>query len=327
MKTLNSITRMLKGRFILSGLIITFMLGILINSGQSYGRDAGFVIKIKIAFSGYYDISKAEMNYGDNITAILRNADPPYSMIDKKDGLIDCKTLTGKFQFDFKPEGRFYIQILHRNSLEVWSRSGGEEAPDYGLFEYDFTDGADKTYGEVLECSGKHFCLYSGDVNQDGTIDGTDFMLVENDVFGFQSGFYATDLTGDEFVDGADFLIMERYRYYYQIVTPETGLRSVRIDKNTQDKNIISGKTESLNNYPNPFNPETVINYSLNEASRVKVSIYDITGRQVAILVNGLNQAGSHKVVWKANNFPSGTYICILTSNGIIEKKIMNFIK
>ena len=51
---------------------------------------------------------------------------------------------------------------------------------------------------------GISYCIYSGDVNQDGTVDGTDLQLIDNDSYAFVSGYVPTDVNGDDFVDGTD---------------------------------------------------------------------------------------------------------------------------
>ena len=65
-----------------------------------------------------------------------------------------------------------------------------------------------------------------------------------------------------------------------------------------------------LQNYPNPFNPTTAITYQLPVGSTVKLAIYDIGGRQVAELVNGMVEAGYHIVSFDGSHLSSGTYIC-----------------
>jgi hypothetical protein len=69
-------------------------------------------------------------------------------------------------------------------------------------------------------------------------------------------------------------------------------------------------------NYPNPFNPATTINYELPEAGYVKLVIYDILGRKIAVLVNEKLSAGKYKVQWDASDFPSGVYFCKLVVSG-----------
>jgi len=64
--------------------------------------------------------------------------------------------------------------------------------------------------------------------------------------------------------------------------------------------------------YPNPFNPSTAISFTLPEASRVTLNVYDVNGRQVASLVNGLMDAGSHKVTFNGSSLSSGVYLYVL---------------
>jgi hypothetical protein len=74
---------------------------------------------------------------------------------------------------------------------------------------YDFTTDSAKAYGDNMTKKGLRWTFYSGDVNQDGFIDGTDNTLIDNDAFNFLSGYLSTDLTGDEFVDATDFAIAD----------------------------------------------------------------------------------------------------------------------
>jgi hypothetical protein len=82
-------------------------------------------------------------------------------------------------------------------------------------------------------------------------------------------------------------------------------------------------------NYPNPFNPSTMISYFLPNASKVKIVIYDMLGREVATLVNNFQNSGSHEVVWNGdNNFgekvASGAYIYrVVAGNNIATKKMI----
>ena len=73
-------------------------------------------------------------------------------------------------------------------------------------------------------------------------------------------------------------------------------------------------------NYPNPFNPSTTIDFSLPESGNVTLTIYNITGQEVAKLVNGVQNAGSHKVVWNASNLSSGIYFYRLNFDGSNKK-------
>lgn len=68
--------------------------------------------------------------------------------------------------------------------------------------------------------------------------------------------------------------------------------------------------------HPNPFNPLTTISLALPEDSRVHLSVYDITGRLVATLVNGWRDAGVHEVRFDGSNMATGMYFCRFTAEG-----------
>lgn len=61
--------------------------------------------------------------------------------------------------------------------------------------------------------------------------------------------------------------------------------------------------------YPNPFNPETIIPFELPESSEVRLEIYDLLGRRLAILTDQVYETGRHEVLWNAANAASGVYI------------------
>ncbi|NOZ75604.1 MAG: T9SS type A sorting domain-containing protein [FCB group bacterium] len=68
-------------------------------------------------------------------------------------------------------------------------------------------------------------------------------------------------------------------------------------------------------NYPNPFNPVTTIRYELPEATRVRLAVYDLLGREVAILVDRQQEPGIKEVVWNASQMASGLYFYRLTTD------------
>ncbi|MDP6090104.1 MAG: T9SS type A sorting domain-containing protein, partial [Candidatus Marinimicrobia bacterium] len=73
--------------------------------------------------------------------------------------------------------------------------------------------------------------------------------------------------------------------------------------------------------YPNPFNPVTTIHYDVNQTGRVQLKVYDMMGREVAELVNGVVLAGKHRLHWNTpGNMASGIYL-VQINNG---QKIFN---
>ena len=83
-----------------------------------------------------------------------------------------------------------------------------------------------------------------------------------------------------------------------------------------------------LDSYPNPFNPQATISYQINANDNVELSIYNMLGQQVAILVNDFIESGDYNVVWNGidlngNEVSSGIYIVKLEiSNQVISNKI-----
>jgi alkaline phosphatase D len=81
-------------------------------------------------------------------------------------------------------------------------------------------------------------------------------------------------------------------------------------------------------NYPNPFNPLTAIGYQLSAASHVELSIYNLLGQKVAVLVSERQQAGYHEVEWNATGFASGVYLYrIATDKGFTQTKKLILLK
>ena len=79
-----------------------------------------------------------------------------------------------------------------------------------------------------------------------------------------------------------------------------------------------------MQNYPNPFNPTTTIQYSTDKRQFVKITIYDVLGREIVILVNEEKPAGEYKIEFDASkyNLSSGVYFCELKINGINSSRI-----
>jgi len=75
------------------------------------------------------------------------------------------------------------------------------------------------------------------------------------------------------------------------------------------------------NNYPNPFNPQTTIQYQLKAAGNVKLEIYDLTGKLVQTIVDEYKQAGNYTMIWDARNVSSGIYLYRLQTKEFISTK------
>ena len=79
--------------------------------------------------------------------------------------------------------------------------------------------------------------------------------------------------------------------------------------------------------YPNPFNAQTTIEYSLSQPASVTIEIYDILGRKIAMLLQGEQQAGIHSVIWNASSQSSGIYFYRIKAGDRVELNAMTLIK
>jgi hypothetical protein len=79
--------------------------------------------------------------------------------------------------------------------------------------------------------------------------------------------------------------------------------------------------------YPNPFNPITQIDYSVDQAGELRLSIYNILGQEVAVLHNGYQTEGDYQAVWNAGSLASGVYYVNMMMHGQVETKKAVLIK
>jgi hypothetical protein len=106
-------------------------------------------------------------------------------------------------------------------------------------------------------------------------------------------------------------------RFSYTVVT--TGI--------SRNNNEIPKEFKLYNNYPNPFNPSTVIKFDLASQSHAKLVLYDVLGREVLGLIDENLKAGSYSIELKADNLPSGVYFYKLVTDSYVDTKKMLLIK
>ncbi|MDQ3021907.1 MAG: PQQ-dependent sugar dehydrogenase [Bacteroidota bacterium] len=166
-------------------------------------------LNLKLAIQGFYNLNNNTLNISDTVKVYLHQSVAPYNIVDSSKTVIDSLSLSGVCIFNNAPTGKYYIKVTHRNGLETWSRSGGDSLRKGNIVNYDFTTSASQAFGSNQILKGTVYCIYSGDVNQDGIIDINDLGLIDNDLFGFVNGYQATDLNGDGFVDLSDMQIAD----------------------------------------------------------------------------------------------------------------------
>ncbi|PKL89515.1 MAG: hypothetical protein CVV23_04685 [Ignavibacteriae bacterium HGW-Ignavibacteriae-2] len=80
-------------------------------------------------------------------------------------------------------------------------------------------------------------------------------------------------------------------------------------------------------NYPNPFNPKSNINYQISNTSNVKLTVYDVLGKEISVLTNKIQSPGNYQVVFDGSKLSSGTYFCRLQTNQHVRTIKMTLIK
>jgi photosystem II stability/assembly factor-like uncharacterized protein len=144
----------------------------------------------------------------------------------------------------------------------------------------------------------------------------------------YYSNDYGNDFTTIEFELGENNYVssIEKREKFY-LGTYRTGLYEFDIITSLEEPKEIFNYYILAQNYPNPFNPSTTINYSIKDAGLVSLKVFDILGREVAVLVNDNKEAGYHSVEFNASNLPSGIFIYTLQVNGYTNSKKMLLLK
>jgi endonuclease/exonuclease/phosphatase family metal-dependent hydrolase len=144
----------------------------------------------------------------DTVTIELRNSGSPYSLVDEAKIVLDnTGQATPKF-YNADNGIPYYLVVKHRNAVETWSAL--PQTFTANTLAYDFTTGSDKAYGNNLKLVGSKWCIYGGDVNQDGFVETADLNMVFNDNVSGASGYIPSDLNGDLFTEIEDLNIVFR---------------------------------------------------------------------------------------------------------------------
>jgi hypothetical protein len=130
--------------------------------------------------------------------------------------------------------------------------------------------------------------------------------------------------------DGKDEYAFVNYSPDYAEWPDDSPLWLIEIDVAAEVKTESSGFPNEFQlhqNYPNPFNPTTSISYRLPSASSVRLAVYDMLGREVAVLVDGRKEAGNHIANFNASRLTSGVYFYRLTADGFQDTKQMVLVR
>jgi hypothetical protein len=149
---------------------------------------------------GIADKVRVELHYSTTPFGIAYT----YSNMDlHTNGTLAINTIPGSIT------GSYYVVIKHRNSIETWSNLSVPFGGTSPIF-YDFSTAASQAYGNNMKLMGTVYAIYGADPNQDGIVDGTDMLLIDNaSQVPILQGYFPQDLNGDGTVDGSDMLMID----------------------------------------------------------------------------------------------------------------------
>lgn len=107
------------------------------------------------------------------------------------------------------------------------------------------------------------------------------------------------------------------------VITNPGPVIATSIERSDESANRVS----LMQNHPNPFNPSTVVGFQLSVAGQTSLKVYDLLGREVAVLIDGMMSAGSHSVTFDASALTSGLYMYRIVSEGASASRQMLLIK
>jgi hypothetical protein len=175
------------------------------------------------AIQGMYD-PVLDTEVPDTIKVYLRNSTSPFARVDSSKNILLGPGTGQQFLFGNVQNGiPYYVEVTHRNALTTWSAAPVSFANSDASIAFSVDDIYAYGNNQIQVDTDPYdvFAFYSGDVNQDGTIDATDVSAIDNDASNFVSGYVVTDLTGDDFVDGTDFAIADNNAAnFVSVITP-----------------------------------------------------------------------------------------------------------
>ncbi|MFA5011873.1 MAG: kelch repeat-containing protein [Ignavibacteria bacterium] len=192
------------------------------------------MLNITSLLEGYYTGMKNSKSPGINVTVELRESNSPFSLIESHTVLLNESGFASIPFNNIHNNNPFYVVVKYLNGLETWS-SAPQRFTD-NILNYDFTTALTQAYGNNLVKIGDKFCVYSGDINQDGSINAIDWGFCWNDRG--LTGLQESDLNGDGNVNELDRTILSNNKSvsakFPSGFVPSAG--KVRKSSNSSDK-------------------------------------------------------------------------------------------
>lgn len=214
------------------------------------------------------------------------------------------------FTYRLNPNGSLSVYLADRTNCDIW--------------QYALSRELEFAYVNRLNIGDRHQCYLSDIVNIPLLglwaieSNGPRFYRVAEDLSAIQAEIGGDEFNPRGFYHPRKVVAMPERLVVFEEMSDSTGVMTFALN-NPQPKEfdpdaVIPYEFALEQNYPNPFNINTIINYSLAYDGPVSLTVYNILGQKVAILVDEIQEAGCHSIHWRADKVASGIFFVRLKS-------------
>lgn len=143
----------------------------------------------------------------DQLLVELHQSVTPYGLVAGPYTVNLSTTGIASFTIPAAFNSSYYLVVKHRNSIETWSSI--PLAFNTSQIGYNFSTSAGQAFGNNLKPVDGKYLIYSGDINQDGLVDSSDMLTLDNDATAFTAGYISSDLNGDGISDSGDMILLD----------------------------------------------------------------------------------------------------------------------
>lgn len=171
----------------------------------SYEFGNPVILNVKLISEGMYIPASDKLSRKDTVIAYLRNVNAPFQIIDSAFSLNDTLNFNSSLYFRNTQTGNYFLTVKTFNTIETWSSSGIHYNTD-SIMNYDFTVSNANAYGNNEVFRAARYCIYSGDINNDGFVNLEDILTTSNAANNFSAGYFKEDVNGNNLVELNDIL-------------------------------------------------------------------------------------------------------------------------
>ncbi len=177
---------------------------------RGYVTQQPAVLELTAGIEGFYD---GVTQVRDTLRVKLRSQSSPFTAVDSSVSYFDSSG-NATLNFTNASDGSYYLQVVHRNSIETWS-SAPLSINRGQITVFDMTSSQLQAYGGNMKYLFGKWAMFSGDADRDGIVDGNDMLLIDNAAYQFLAGYLPEDLDGNDYVDATDLGIAENNAFSF----------------------------------------------------------------------------------------------------------------